>query len=137
MDPLAYDVASYDRTRHEAFVRRSWVRGARQSWAVLQARFRRPDVRCLVAHAPGRPETLYGWAAVDDRLRAVIFAYSRGWPTRIRRRGLMRSLLQRLGYELTRPLRCLYWTPYATALADGGHHLVYAPEPSKRAAAAA
>ena len=136
MSPIVYDVTPYDRAGHEAFVKSSWVRGARQPWDALADRLRRPEARCLVANAPGKPDTLYGWAAVDNAIQAVIFAYTRSWPSGCRRRGLMTGLLLEMGFDLSRSTRCLYWTPIATKLAERGYRLIFSPEP-KRAAAAA
>lgn len=134
MDALAIETGPYDRTRHEGFVKRSWCRGAREPWEALVSRLRRPETRCIVAHRPGDPETAYGWAAVDGE-GAVIWVYVRDWPRTIRRRKVMTGLLERMGVDPSKPVPCLFWSPWAARLAARGYRFVYAPGGAKEAAA--
>jgi len=129
--PLEYEATPYNRELHEAFVRASWTRGARRGWDELAAHLRRPETRCLVAHVPGDPEALLGWACVREG--AVIWVYSRDLFGRIRRRGLGTNLLLELGVDVSQPTPCLYWSPAATEIAARGYRVYYAPK--KRRAA--
>jgi hypothetical protein len=79
---------------------------------------------------PGDPDRLLGWAATAlERGRwAVIWAYTRDLYGRLRRRGLMTSLLLDLGIDPAEPTPCLYWSPDAAAIAARGYRFVYAPK---------
>jgi hypothetical protein len=140
---IEYEAVPYDRDKHEGFVRASWTRGARLPWDELVAHLRRPETRCLVAHVPGDPEALLGWAAVvshpDTGGRessasqgAVIWAYTRDLYGRIRRRGLMTSLLLDMGVDVSEPTPCLYWSPAASDIAARGYRVFFAPKRRKR-----
>lgn len=123
MNPIAFDTSLYDRDRHEAFVRVSWCRGARELWETLAARLRRPETICLVANVPGDDDSLLGWVAVDGAAGAVIWAYTRDLYGRVRRRGLMTSLLLMAGVDVSRPTPCLFWSPAAAAIAARGYRI--------------
>lgn len=126
MAPITYESVPYDRARHEGFVRASWTRGARQPWSALAARLRRPDHRCLVAYSPHDPDALLGWACATGS--SVVWAYTRAWPSTVRRRGLMTSLLIELGVDPSQTTPCLYWSPDAAAIAARGYRFVYTPQ---------
>jgi hypothetical protein len=130
-----YEATHYVREQHEAFVKRSWCRGARAAWESLASRLRRPEVSCLVAHVPGYRTEFKGWAAVDNGAGAVIWAYTKSFPSTERRQGLMTSLLFDLGVDPSQPTACLYWSPWAALLATRGYRFVYSPRGGLRAAA--
>jgi hypothetical protein len=130
----AIGIAPYDRERHEAFLRVSWCRGARESWDALCSRLRRPDVVCLVAHVAGAPDALLGWCCVQDG--AVVWVYVRDLYGKARRRGTAAALLGRAGVDLGEPIACRYWSPAAEAIAAAGKlRLYYAPSHNRRKAA--
>jgi hypothetical protein len=129
VDPIRFEAEPYRREAHEAFVKSSWCKGAREPWETLAARLRRPDTRCLVAHLPGDPDSLLGWAAAADG--AIVWAYSRELYGKVRRRGLMTSLLLELGVDVSEPTPCLYWSPAAAAIAARGYRIFYAPSLSR------
>lgn len=127
MDRIRYDAAPFEAERHRAFVQASWCKGAREPWEALASRLRRPETRCLVAHIPGDPDSLLGWAAADVVGGAVIWAYTRDLYGRLRRRGLATSLLFDLGIDVSEPTPCLFWSPAAAAIAARGYRIYHAP----------
>jgi len=153
VEPLRFTAVPYDRARHEGFVRSSWTNGAHEPWESitklvpapgsngatmvykhvgLAELLRRPETQCLVAHLPGDPDSLLGWAAVTDG--AVVWAYTRSLFGKVRRRGLATSLLYRMGIDVAEPTPCLYWSPAAAAIAARGYRIYYAPKGLKEAA---
>lgn len=134
MDVLRYEAEPYNPARHVAFVKSSWCLGANECWDVLAARLRRPETRCLVAHVPGQPDALLGWAAVDTAANAVLWAYSRELYGKVRRRGLATSLLLECGVDVSRPTPCLYWSPAAAAIAARGYRIFHQPNRAREAA---
>lgn len=133
VDRIRYAATLYQRDKHEAFVRASWVKGAREPWETLFSRLRRPETRCLVAHVTDDADCLLGWAAAADG--AVVWTYTRDLYGRVRRRGLMTSLLLDLGLDPAEPLPCLYWSPAAAAIAARGWRIYHAPRGHERNAA--
>jgi hypothetical protein len=128
-ETLAYEAVAYHGDTHGGFVKSSWCSGARQPWEALASRLRRPDVRCLVAHLPGDPDSLLGWAAVDEVTGSVLWVYVRELYGRVRHRGLMTSLLLEMGVDVSRPTPCAYWSPAAAAIASkGAYRIFYAPK---------
>lgn len=132
MTPVAFDVTPYDRENHEAFVKASWCRGAREAWETLARYLRDPATMCIVAHLPGDTDSLLGWACVNRG--AVVFAYTRALFGRLRRRGLATSLLLRCGIDVSEPTPCLFWTPAAAEIAARGYRIYHAPAWGKEAA---
>jgi hypothetical protein len=82
-----------------------------------------------VAHTPGDPDALLGWAAYDDARGALIWVYVRELYAQVRRRGLGTALLLELGHDpTTETVPCLFWSPSAAELAFAGKwRLVYTP----------
>ena len=137
MKTLPFESHLYDRARHEPFVLSAWVEGARRPREDLRYLLRRPDVRCLVASIEGYPDDLLGWVAVQyTSAPAVIWSYTRATPG-VRRRGLMTSLLARLGVDISMPTPCLNWSRDAAAIAAKPEYRpFYAPPTKERGAAA-
>lgn len=126
---VPHEIVPYESEKHGAFVRASWCRGARQPWPVLADLLRRPDTTCAVAHLPGDPDSLLGWAAVHQG--AIVWAYTRSLDGELRRKGLATALLARLvvlplgAPAFGEPIRCLNWSPHAAAIARAGHWKIY------------
>ncbi len=127
--PIEFRAVPYDRESHEGFLCSSWTNGARRPFAELQAWLRKPATRCAVAHIPGDPDSLLGWAAADYGNGALIWIYVRDLHGHVRRRGLGTELLWHVGFGDGVTVPSLYWSPHASAIAAAGKwHLVYQPK---------
>lgn len=133
MDPLRYESTPYDRAKHEGFVKASWVLGARHRWETLCRFLRHPETLSRVAHLPGKPDDLIGWAVVNRG--RVVWAYTRRLFGKLRRRGLMTSLLFEMGIDPSKPTPCLFWSPDAAVIAVRGYRFIFSPRAGLKEAA--
>lgn len=124
MTALDHHLVPYDAEKHSGFLFASWTHGARRARGDLSDLLRGPAARLCVAVNPEAADVAYGWAAVlkqAERQPAVIWVYVRNaFDGSLRRRGLMRSMLTRLGVDLAQPIPCLEWSPFCTAIAAAG-----------------